>query len=310
MGNFFTDNDNFKIHLSHPLMKKIVRLKERNYTDKETCDYAPLDFEDAMDSYDKILEIIGEISGDIIAPNADAVDKEGPALKDNKVLYAKGTQRNIDAMISSGLMGFSLPRNVGGLNMPLTIYIMAAEIIARADASFTNIFGLQDCAETLHEFANEDINNKTPSIIFRRQHSSNGADRARCRFRPAGVQLRAVYDEEAKCWRLTGVKRFITNGGGEILLVLARSEEGTKDGRGLSLFVLKTDNTVRIRRIEHKLGITGSPTCEMVFCNTPAQLVGERRMGLIKYVMSLMNAARLGIGAQSVGIAEAGTEKL
>jgi 3-(methylthio)propanoyl-CoA dehydrogenase len=303
--NFYRDNENLKIHLEHPLMKKIVRMKENNFADKDKFDYAPLDFEDAMDSYDKVLEIIGEIAGDIIAPNADEVDKEGPVLTENKVIYAKGTKQNVDALISSGLMGFSLPREAGGLNMPLTIYLMAAEIISRADAGFTNIFGLQDCAETIHEFASEEINKQYLPLF------SEGNTAAMVLTEPdAGsdlqaVQLKATFDEKNNCWRLSGVKRFITNGGGEILLVLARSEEGTKDGRGLSLFVCKSDETIKIRRIEHKLGITGSPTCEMVFNNTPAQLVGERRMGLIKYVMSLMNAARLGIGAQSVGIAEA-----
>ncbi len=303
--NYYRDNDNLKIQLDHPLMKKIVRMKEHNYIDKDKFDYAPLDYEDAIDSYDKVLEIIGEIAGDIIAPNADDVDKDGPQLTDNKVEYAKGTKQNLDALISSGLMGFSLPREVGGLNMPLSIYIMAAEIISRADASFTNIFGLQDCAETIHEFATDEINKKYLPLF------SEGNTAAMVLTEPdAGsdlqaVQLKATYDEKNNCWRLNGVKRFITNGGGEILLVLARSEEGTKDGRGLSLFVLKSDETVKIRRIEHKLGITGSPTCEMVFTNTAAELVGDRKMGLIKYVMSLMNAARLGIGAQSVGIAEA-----
>ena len=303
--NYYRDNSNFKIHLDHPLMKKIVKMKEHNFTEKEKYDYAPLDFEDALDSYDKVLEIIGEISGDIISPNADDVDKTGPVLENNRVVYAKGTKENVDALVSSGLMGFSLPRNVGGLNMPLSIYIMAAEIISRADASFANIFGLQDCAETLHEFASKEINKEFLPLF------SQGYTAAMVLTEPdAGsdlqaVQLKATWDEEHKCWRLNGVKRFITNGGGEVLLVLARSEEGTNDGRGLSLFVLRRDDTIKIRRIEHKLGIVGSPTCEMVFTNTASQLVGHRKMGLIKYVMSLMNAARIGIGAQSVGIAEA-----
>ncbi|MBP7496315.1 MAG: acyl-CoA dehydrogenase family protein [Bacteroidales bacterium] len=305
MANYYRDNEALKYYLSHPLLKKIVKLKEKNFENKDKCDYAPIDFEDALDSYDKILEILGEIAADIVAPNAEYVDDKGPELINNRVKYAEGTKKNIDALMSAGMMGFSLPRIYNGLNMPLTIYIMAAEIISRADAGFANIFGLQDCAETIHEFAGEELHKEYLPLF------SKGYTAAMVLTEPdAGsdlqaVQLKATWDENKKVWLLNGVKRFITNGGGNILLVLARSEEGTKDGRGLSLFLLHRDETIKIRRIEHKLGIIGSPTCEIVFTNTPSQLIGERKLGLIKYVMSLMNAARLGIGAQSVGIAEA-----
>ncbi len=305
MENYYRDNEDLKFHLGHPLMSKIAGLKERNYADRDKCEYAPLDFEDAIDNYDKVVEIIGEITGEIIAPNADSVDKEGPVLENNRVHYARGTQENLDALIKAGLMGFTLPRKYNGLNLPIVPYIMAAEIISRADASFVNIYGLQDCAETVHEFASDALKDKYLPQIAAGKTAAMVLTEPDAGSDLQAVQLKAVFDEKNNIWNLTGVKRFITNGNGDILLVLARSEEGTTDGRGLSLFVAERNDTIKIRRIEHKLGIIGSPTCEMVFTNTPAVLIGDRKLGLIKYVMSLMNAARLGIGAQSVGIAEA-----
>lgn len=306
MDNFYLDNPELKFHLTHPLMKKIVALKERNFADKDKFDYAPLDFEDAMDSYDKVLEIIGDICANIVAPNAEGVDQEGPKLDENGVTYASGTQQNLDALIKAGLMGITLPRQYGGLNFPIVPYTMAADIVARADASFVNVWGLQDCAETIHEFANEDQKSRYLPRV------SGGETMAMDLTEPdAGsdlqaVQLKATFNEKDNKWYLNGVKRFITNGDGHISLVLARTEEGTSDGRGLSMFIYDRKNKgVTVRRIEHKLGIIGSPTCELVFKNAPAELCGERKLGLIKYVMALMNGARLGIAAQSVGIAEA-----
>lgn len=306
MANFYTDNKTLKFQLDHPLMEKIVRLKELNYQDKEKFDYAPVDFEDAIDSYDKVLEIVGEICGDIIAANAEEVDKEGPRIVNNEVVYARGTRENLDALTNAGMIGMSLPRQYGGLNFAMVPYVMAAEIVSRADAGFANIWGLQDCAETLHEFASEEIKNeflprfpKGATAAMDLTEPDAGSDLQ-------AVQLKATPDPDGKTWRLNGVKRFITNGDADISLVLARSEEGTSDARGLSLYVYdRTSNAMTIRRIENKLGIKGSPTCELVFNNAPALLVGDRKMGLIKYVMSLMNSARLGVGAQSVGIAEA-----
>ena len=310
MENFYTDNKDLKFHLNHPLMEKIVALKENNYEESKEFDFAPIDFEDAIDSYDKILEIVGEISGEVIEPNAESVDKEGPQLINNEVKYAKGTQENHDVLTKAGLIGMSLPRKYGGLNFSIVPYVMAAEIVSRADAGFANIWGLQDCAETIHEFASEEIKQEFLPRF------NNGATAAMVLTEPdAGSDLQAVqlkgqisanYDPEKDLYYLNGVKRFITNGDADISLVLARSEEGTSDGRGLSLFVYdRKDAAVKIRRIENKLGIKGSPTCEMVFTNAPAKLVGDRKLGLIKYVMALMNSARLGIGAQSVGLAEA-----
>lgn len=306
MANFYLDNKHLRFHLTHPLMEKIIALKERNYQDKEKYDYAPLDFEDALDNYDKVLDIIGEISGDVIAPNAESVDHDGPIVKNNRVIYAKGTQENIDAIVQAGLFGMSLPRKYEGLNFSIVPYVMSAEIVSRADAGFANIWGLQDCAETIHEFASDEIKDMFLPRFY------NGATAAMDLTEPdAGsdlqaVQLKATYDEKRQTWMLNGVKRFITNGDADISLVLARSEEGTSDGRGLSLFVYdKSNMAVSVRRIENKLGIKGSPTCELVFKDAPARLIGDRKLGLIKYVMSLMNSARLGVGAQSVGIAEA-----
>ncbi len=306
MANFYTDNKDLKFHLSHPLMEKIVNLKERNFADKEKYDYAPLDFEDAMDSYKKVIEIVGEICENIIEPNAESVDQEGAHLKDNEVIYAKGTQEDYDALVKAGLIGMTLPRKYNGLNFPIIPYIVAGEMISRADAGFANIWGLQDCSETLHEFGSDEIKKEFLPRF------AEGATAAMTLTEPdAGsdlqvVQLKATYDEKNNIWYLNGVKRFITNGDADISLVLARTEEGSMDGRGLSLFVYdRAENAMTIRRIENKLGIKGSPTCELVFKNAPAKIVGDRRLGLIKYVMTLMNAARLGVGGQSVGISEA-----
>jgi alkylation response protein AidB-like acyl-CoA dehydrogenase len=288
-------------------MQKIIRLKEKDYTEKDSFDYAPIDFEDAIDGYDKVLEIVGDICGNIIDPNAEDVDKEGPKIVDNEVQYARGTQENYEALKQAGLIGMSLPRKYGGLNFSIIPYIMAAEIVSRSDAGFANIWGLQDCAETIHEFGSEELKDE-----FLPKFAQEGATGAMDLTEPdAGsdlqsVQFKATYDHEKDIWLLNGVKRFITNGDADISLVLARSEEDTHDARGLSLFIYdRSHKAVTIRRLENKLGIKGSPTCELVFKNAPAKLVGDRKFGLIKYVMSLMNAARLGIGAQSVGIAEA-----
>ncbi len=306
MANFFSDNKDLQFHLEHPMMRKIVELKERNFAEKDTYDYAPQNFEDAMDNYRKVLEITGEVCGEVIAANAESVDHEGPKVVNDHVVYAEGTQRNLQAITEAGLSGMTLPRKYNGLNFPLVCFVMANEMVARADAGFENIWGLQDCAETLNEFASEEIKQKFLPWV------SAGATCAMDLTEPdagsdlGAVMLKATWSEEKQTWLLNGVKRFITNGDGEVSLVLARTEEGTTDARGLSMLVYdKRDGGVKVRRIENKLGIKGSPTCELVFTNAPAQLVGDRKMGLIKYVMSLMNAARLGIGAQSTGLCEA-----
>ena len=306
MANFFTDNEALKFHLNHPLMKEIIRLKERDYTDKDTYDYAPADYEDAIDSYEKVLEIVGEITGNVIAENAEEVDKEGPVVIDNAIQYASGTQKNHEALRNAGLYGMSLPRKYNGLNFSYVPYCMAAEIVSRGDCGFANIWGLQDCAETIYEFASDEIKDEFLPRINQGATCSMDLTEPDAGSDLQAVQLKASWDEASDCWRLNGVKRFITNGDADIKLVLARSEEGTHDARGLSYFVYdRTNQAVTVRRIENKTGIKGSPTGELVFKNAPAKLVGERKLGLIKYVMSLMNGARLGVGAQSVGLAEA-----
>ena len=306
MSNFYNDNPDLKHHLSHPLMRKIVEMKERNFSDAEKFDYAPLDYEDAMDSYEKVLEIAGEISGEIVAQNAEDVDHEGPHVVDGHVVYAKGTQKNLDALVKAGLMGISLPRRYNGLNFSLVPYIMAADMVSRADAGFVNIWGLQDCAETIYEFADEDQRLRFLPRVCAGETMAMDLTEPDAGSDLQAVMLKATYNEADGTWRLNGVKRFITNGDGHIALVLARSEEGSHDGRGLSMFIYdRNDGGVTVRRIENKMGIKGSPTCELVFKNAKAELCGARRMGLIKYVMALMNGARLGIAAQSVGVSEA-----
>lgn len=306
MANFYTEHPELKYHLNNAMMERISELKERGYRDKDKYDYAPQDFADAMDSYDKVLEICGEITGEVVAPNAEGVDAEGPHCEGGRVRYASGTTQNLEATVKAGLNGMTMPRCYGGLNFPITPYTMCAEIVSTADAGFGNIWSLQDCIETLYEFGNEDQHKRyIPRVCAGETMSMDltepdaGSDLQR-------VMLKATYDEANNCWRLNGVKRFITNGDADIHLVLARSEEGTKDGRGLSMFIYdKRDGGVTVRRIENKLGIHGSPTCELVYKNAKCEICGERRLGLIKYVMALMNGARLGIAAQSVGLSQA-----
>ena len=305
MANFYTDNPALKLHLNHPLMKKIVELKERNFADAKEYDYAPQDFEDAMDSYDKVLEVVGEICGDIIAENAEDVDHQGPHVENGHVVYADGTVKNLDACRKAGLMGMSMPRRLGGLNFPITPYIMAADIVSRADAGFENLWGLQDCAETIYEFASDEQKEKYIPRVCAGETMSMDLTEPDAGSDLQSVMLKATQKEDGS-WVLNGVKRFITNGDSDIHLVLARSEDGSRDGRGLSMFIYdKRNGGVTVRRIENKMGIKGSPTCELVYKDAPAELCGSRRLGLIKYVMALMNGARLGIAAQSVGLCEA-----
>ena len=306
MANYFTDHPELEFHLHHPLMKRIVELKERNFADKDKYEDAPVDYNDAIENYKQLLDITGDIAANIIEPNSESVDLEGPHLENGRMIYASKTFENIDATRKAGLWGISMPRRYGGLNMPITPYSMASEIVSTADAGFQNIWSLQDCIETLYEFGSEEQRQKyIPRVCAGETMSMDltepdaGSDLQR-------VMLKATYDEENDCWRLNGVKRFITNGDSDIHLVLARSEEGTRDGRGLSMFIYdKRDGGVDVRHIEHKLGIHGSPTCELTYKNAKAELCGSTRLGLIKYVMALMNGARLGIAAQSTGLSQA-----
>ena len=306
MANYYSDHPEFDFYLNHPEMKRIVELKERNFADKDQFEDAPVDFDDAIENYKRVLDITGDIAANIIEPNSEDVDLEGPHLVDGRMVYASKTFDNLDATRKAGLWGISMPRRYGGLNMPITPYSMASEIVSTADAGFQNIWSLQDCIETLYEFGSEEQRQKyIPRVCAGETMSMDltepdaGSDLQR-------VMLKATFDEENNCWRLNGVKRFITNGDSDIHLVLARSEEGTHDGRGLSMFIYdKRDGGVTVRHIEHKLGIHGSPTCELVYKNAKCELCGNTRLGLIKYVMALMNGARLGIAAQSVGVSQA-----
>lgn len=306
MANFYKDNSDLKFQFNHPLMGKIVELKENGFKDFGKYDYAPNSVEDAIDSYDRVMEIIGEICGETIAPNAEQVDHDGPVCANGRITYAKGTQENHDTLTKAGVYGLNLPREYGGLNFSMVPYVMAAELVSRADAGFANIWGLQDCAETIYEFASKEIKDEFLPRINKGETCSMDLTEPDAGSDLQSVMLKAIWNEEKQMWYLNGVKRFITNGDANIKLVLARSEEGTTDGRGLSYFVYdKAWGGVNVRRIENKLGIKGSPTAELVFNNAPAKLVGDRKLGLIKYVMSLMNGARLGVGAQSVGLSEA-----
>jgi len=306
MANYYRDNGDLVHQLRHPLMQKIVQLKELDFKDKELFAYAPSNMEEALDGYDQVLEIMGDICANIVAPHAPEADHEGPTLHDGRVTYARATAENHRVLTQAGLYGLSLPRKYGGLNFSMVPHIIAAEMVSRADAGFYNIWGLQDCVDTIHEFASQEVKDEFLPRISRGDTCSMDLTEPDAGSDLQAVKLKASWDEKSGKWLLNGVKRFITNGDAHIKLVLARSEEGTADGRGLSYFVHdQTWGGVRVRRIENKLGIKGSPTCELTFTNAPALLVGERRLGLIKYTMSLMNGARLGIGAQSVGISEA-----
>ncbi len=302
MANYYTDHPEIEFHLNHPLMRRIVDLKERGYEDAATYADAPVNYEDAIENYKRLLDITGDIAANIIEPNSESVDLEGPHLVDGRMHYASKTLENLDATRKAGLWGLSMPRRYGGLNVPNTVFSMASEIISAADAGFQNVWSLQSCIDTLYEFGNEDqrqrfiprvCNGETMSMDLTEPDAGSDLQR---------VMLKATQQSDGT-WRLNGVKRFITNGDSDIHLVLARSEEGTRDGRGLSMFIYdKRDGGVTVRHIENKLGIHGSPTCELVFKNAKAELCGSTRLGLIKYVMALMNGARLGIAAQSVGV--------
>ena len=305
MPNFYKDNDDIQFHIKHLDIDRIIELKENHFQDKNKYDYAPVNVNDAKDSYEKILDIAGDIAGNFIAPRAAEVDAEGAHFDNGEVTYAKGTQEELDVLKKADLMGFTLPRKYGGLNCPVTIYSIATEMVSRADASLMNLFGLQDIAETINLFADEDQKMRyLPRFCSGEVTGSMALTEPDAGSDLQAVQLKAFQDDKGR-WRLKGVKRFITNGCGHISLVLARSEDGTSDGRGLSMFIYERDDKMKIRRIENKLGIHGSPTCELQFNDAPAELCGKRKMGLIKYVMSLMNGARLAIAAQGLGIAEA-----
>ncbi len=283
-------------------MKRIVELKERDFADKDKFDYAPVSYDDAIENYKRIVEITDEVAKNIIEPNSESVDLEGPHLENNRMIYASKTYENLDATRKAGLWGITMPRRFGGLNLPMTVFSMLSELVSAADSGFQNVWSLQSCIDTLYEFGTPEQQAKYIPRICAGETMSMDLTEPDAGSDLQHVMLKATQDADGT-WRLNGVKRFITNGDSDIHLVLARSEEGTRDGRGLSMFIYdKRDGGVDVRHIENKLGIHGSPTCELVYKNAKAELCGDRRLGLIKYVMSLMNGARLGIAAQSVGL--------
>lgn len=304
--NFWLDNDDLRFQFENVALETVVSMKENGYADHETYPEAPADYADAKDNYSLVMKMLGEICGEHIAPRARSVDEEGATFANGEVAYAAGTVENLDVLAKAELLGVTLPRKYGGLNMPTTIYTMLMEMVSRADASLQNLVGLQDIAETICRFGDESQRER-----YLPRFAKGEVDGAMVLTEPeAGsdlqaVQLRARFDHEKNVWLLNGMKRFITNGCAKVHLVLARSEEGTKDGRGLSMFVCERGPNLKIRRIEDKFGIHGSPTCELQFNDVPAELVGDRRRGLTRYVMSLMNGARVAISSQAVGIAEA-----
>jgi 3-(methylthio)propanoyl-CoA dehydrogenase len=309
MPNFFTDNPDIQFHFNSLDMKEVVSLIEGNYAEAKEFNYAPVNYEDALENFRKVLEVIGDIAGNNIAPRSAGIDRDGATFADGRVTYAEGMQKNLHELSQTDIMGLILPRAYGGLNFPFVYYMMSVEVLARADAALMNIYGLQDIGDTIRKFGSEDQCREFLPKIATGEHTG-----AMVLTEPdAGSDLQAVkmhaYQNDQGHWFLRGMKRFITNGNAQVLLVLARSEPGTKDGRGLSLFVCSADSTVVVRRIENKLGIHGSPTCELQFNDTPAQLVGTRRYGLIKYVLDLMFRARMGVSGQALGISQAAYEE-
>ncbi|MBN2089677.1 acyl-CoA dehydrogenase family protein [candidate division KSB1 bacterium] len=306
MANFYLDNSDIQLLMKYMDLDEVIRLVENNFVEKDVFDDAPRNLAEAKENYHLILTALGEICAEQIAPLAAEADEQGARYDAGKVYYADATQKALKLLTQAELMGFTLPRKYNGLNFPVTIYSIAIEMVSQAEAGLQNIFGLQEIAATINDFADEELKAK-----YLPQFSSGKVTGAMVLTEPeAGsdlqaVQLKATFDEAANCWRLNGNKRFITNGNADVALILARSEPGTTDGRGLSMYLYERDESVVIRRIENKLGIHTSPTCELQFNNTPAYLVGKRRMGLIRYVMALMNGARLGIACQALGIAQA-----
>lgn len=304
--NYYSDNKELQHYLKHPLLKRIVEMKERGYSQAAEYNYAPVDFAEAIEGYEQTLHLVGEICAGTVAPNAARIEHEGPVAVNGRVVYAPATEENLDIFRKAGLMGVSLSREYGGLNFPAAIFTMMQELVCRADAGFGNLWGLQDCAATISSFGSEEQRKRYLPMVSAGATMSMDLTEPDAGSDLQSARLKATFSEEDGCWYLDGVKRFITNGDSDIHLVLARSEEGSVDGRGLSLFICeKSCGRVKTRRIEEKMGIHGSPTCEIVFDHAPAELCGSRRMGLIKYVMSLMNGARLGIATQSVALAQA-----
>ncbi|MEE8376913.1 MAG: acyl-CoA dehydrogenase family protein [Candidatus Aminicenantaceae bacterium] len=305
MSNFYKDNPDILFHFQNMDLSRIIDLKEDNFSEKGKFPEAPVNREDALDNYLRILDITGDIAGEFIAPRAADVDVESVHFENGTVTYAKGTTEALERLKKADLLGFTLPRRFGGINMPKTVYSAAIEIIARGDAGLTNLFGLQEISATIYKYGSEDQHRRfLPRFCSGEVSGSMALTEPDAGSDLQGISLKARQGDNGQ-WLLNGVKRFITNGNGDVSLVMARSEEEISGGRGISLFIYERDKNMRIRRIENKLGIHGAPTCELQFNNAEAELLGKRKLGLIRYTMSLMNGARLGISAQALGIAEA-----
>jgi alkylation response protein AidB-like acyl-CoA dehydrogenase len=304
--NFYLDNQDLQFRFNLVDLAEIVAIKEKDYQYSAQYPSAPHSYEDARQNYQIMLEVLGDICAREIAPRAMEADEQGAQFHDGIVAYADATQAALRALKQAELTGAMLPWEYGGLNLPETIYQVMVELVSRAEAGLMTIFGLQEIAASINEFADPEVKERILPRFARGEvtgamvltEPDAGSDLG-------AVQARGIYDEATGTWRLNGVKRFITNGIADIHLVLARSEEGSSDARGLSLFLIERDETVRIRRIENKMGLHASPTCEVQYNNTPATLIGKRRFGLLRYAMAMMNGARLAVAAQAVGIAEA-----
>ncbi len=304
--NFFTDNPDIAFRLAQLNIEEALKLKEKGYVDGGSVPGAPRNYADAKDNYRIVLEVMGEVCGERVAPRAAEADEEGAHFEDGVVTYSAPTLDAIEAFRQAGLFGAMLPREYGGLNLPESIYSMLVEIVSRAESGLMTVYGLQEIADMIEEYADEETKARVLPKFSRGEVSGAmvlteadaGSDLG-------AVATRATLDEATGKWHLNGVKRFITNGLADVSVVLARSEEGSTDARGLSMFLVEKDDTVKIRRIEHKMGIKSSPTCEIQYNNTPAVLIGKRRFGLMRYAMNLMNGARLAVAAQALGIAEA-----
>lgn len=304
MSNYYIDQRKFALEQID--LEDVVKDLESNYENSGPDGLHG--YEEAKKWYHMVLENAGDIAANFIWPRAEAVDAKGAAFNDGDVQWADETKENMELLAKAGYMGGTLERKYGGLNMPVTVNNIIVEMVSQADASLMNLFGLQDIAVTVQRFGSEEQKNRIlPKFCSGEVSGAMSLTEPDAGSDLQQVTLKAI-EKDGK-WYLDGVKRFITNGCGDVHLVLARTEPGSKDGRGLSMMLYEKDDNMVIRRIEHKLGINGSPTCELQFNMAECELVGKRRYGLIKYMMSLLNGARLATSAQALGIAQAAYEE-
>lgn len=316
-SNYFTDNEDLQLQFDSLISwEPIVQEIEHGFADaaeyKKTSDerlaMAPSSTEEAVEYYRTILEALGEMMGKEVAPRSAEMDRIGLKYENGKVTYPEAQDYCFDELRKAGLMPFAFSRRYGGLSMPVTAQSMALEIAARADASFSLAYGNANVAEIVARYGSEEmIDEWIPkwaagdiSCAMALTEPNYGSDLP-------NVQTRAVKDEKGT-WRITGAKRFITHASGYhkapcVILTLARTGSPTSGARGLSFFLVESKH-VEIAGIERKMGLHCSPTCEVVYDNAPAHLIGEEGLGLLRYSMGMMNSARLVIAAQSLGIAE------